>query len=159
MQLEARVDIGITRPQQEVFEAIIDPEKMSRYFISKASARPEPGKTVTWTWADVGAEAPVRVLEVERDRRFAFIWGNSGQESRVTIEIDEDSPGVTAVTVTEGAWESDDAGIIRYGNQINGWTHFLMCLKASVEYGIDLRKDSVTRRHKVAIAAGPAAKH
>jgi hypothetical protein len=51
------------------------------------------------------------------------------------------------------------AGIASYGRQIQGWTRFLCCLKASIEYGIDLRKGSITPHHKELIATGPAAKN
>jgi len=40
MQLEAKIDIAIARPAKDVFEAIVDPTKKSRYFISRASGRP-----------------------------------------------------------------------------------------------------------------------
>jgi uncharacterized protein YndB with AHSA1/START domain len=158
MQLEAKVDIGIARMSREVFDAIVDPDKMSRYFISRSSGRPEPGKTLTWYFDDVSAEVEVKVVEVVQDQRLAFTWGASGQEKRVTIDVAADSLGATAVNVTEGTWESDEEGIRAYGEQIQGWTSFLCCLKASVEHSVNLRKDSITRRHKELIAAGPAAK-
>lgn len=100
----------------------------------------------------------MKVLEVGQDRRFVVDWGPDRQEKRVTIELEPDGPGAAAVTVTEGSWEADEAGIQTYGGQIYGWASFLFCLKASVEYGIDLRKGSITRRKKELIAAGPAAR-
>ena len=156
MQLEAKVDIAIARSPEEVFEAIVDPTKMSRYFISRASGRPIPGETVTWYWDDVGAQSRVRIMEVVPQRRLAFMWGPSGQETRVTIDVAPDRPGFSAVTVTEGTWQSDDAGITRFGEQLEGWTSFLFCLKGSVEHAINLREGSITRRHMQQIAAHSA---
>jgi uncharacterized protein YndB with AHSA1/START domain len=156
MQLEAKVDIAIARPPDEVFEAIVDPTKMSRYFISRASGRPEPGETITWYWDDVGARARVRILELVPDRRLVFIWGPTGQETRVTLEVAPDRPGCSAVTATEGTWLSDDAGVATFGGQIEGWTSVLFCLKASVEHGINLRTGGITRRKMQMIAARPA---
>ena len=47
-QLEITTQIQILKPILEVFEGIVNPEKMSNYFISKSSGRMEEGKTVTW---------------------------------------------------------------------------------------------------------------
>ncbi len=38
---EIKTKIQIQKPAAEVFEAIVDPEKMSNYFISKGSGRME----------------------------------------------------------------------------------------------------------------------
>lgn len=42
--------------------------------------------------------------------------------------------------VREGAWEGDEAGIKRYGQQMQGWVNMLLCLKALLLFGIDLRR-------------------
>jgi len=100
----------------------------------------------------------VKILDVVPEHRLVFTWGVAEQETRVTIEMETDGPGTTAVTVTEGSWEPDEAGIKSYGGQIQGWTSVLFCLKASLEHDIDLRKGSITRRHRELISAGPASK-
>ena len=51
-KIRAKVQLGILKPVQEVFEAIVDPEKMSKYFISGSTGRMESGKTLKWTWPD-----------------------------------------------------------------------------------------------------------
>jgi uncharacterized protein YndB with AHSA1/START domain len=58
MKLQAEVEKKISKSVKEVFEAIVDPEKMSRYFITSGSSRLEEGKTI-WKWDDVGAELPI----------------------------------------------------------------------------------------------------
>jgi len=155
MQIE--VDIAIARSLHEVFEAIVDPQQMSRYFISRSSGRPEPGATLTWTWEDVGADGMIKVLDVQADRRFAFRWPAEGDGTEVSIELLDEGNGRTAVMVREGPFEVSEAGTQEYGAKTFGWAHFLMCLKAWVEYGIDLRKGSITRRHLQQIkGAAPA---
>jgi len=42
--LEIKAAIQILKPAHEVFEAIVDPSKMSNYFISKGSGRMEEEK-------------------------------------------------------------------------------------------------------------------
>jgi uncharacterized protein YndB with AHSA1/START domain len=154
MELKAEGEIRVARPIHEVFEAIVDPAKMAGYFISKGSARLEAGRTVIWTWGDVGAEAPVEVLEVVPDRRVSFRWGPKDNASRVDLELTSESPDATAVKVTEGSWPGDEAGIARLAGQTFGWAHFLLCLKASLEHGINLRAGSITRAHLEKIRQG-----
>ena len=153
MDLEVKAELRIARPAAEVLEAIVDPGKMSRYFISWGSGRLEPGKTVQWTWGDVGAEAPVQVLDVRPGERVSFTWGPAAQASRVEIVLVPESADATAVEVTEGSWPSDDAGIARLAGQTFGWAHFLLCLKAYLEHGINLREGSITRKHLEQIRA------
>jgi len=37
--------MGILKPAHEVFEAIVDPDKMNKYFITISTGRMESGKT------------------------------------------------------------------------------------------------------------------
>jgi uncharacterized protein YndB with AHSA1/START domain len=153
MELEARAEIRIARPAAEVFQAIVDPEKMSGYFISSGSGRLEAGATVQWTWGDVGAHAAVQVLTVDEGRAVSFTWGPAEQASRVDLVLVPESAEATAVEVTEGRWASDDAGIARLASQTFGWAHFLLCMKAYLEHGIHLRQGSITRKHLEQIRA------
>jgi uncharacterized protein YndB with AHSA1/START domain len=157
MNLEVKCDIRIEKPAAEVFEAIVDPDKMSNYFISSGSGRMETGRTLTWTWAEVGASATVEVEQVEADRRIVFVWGAAGEETRVQIDLSQESDGARAVMVREGSWDSDEAGIASLASQTEGWARFLSNLKAYLEHGINLFTGSVTRKHKELIAQGSGA--
>jgi hypothetical protein len=46
----------------------------------------------------------------------------------------------TLVTVTEKSMENNEAGIKWLKGNSGGWANFLACLKAYLEYGINLRK-------------------
>ena len=140
MALEVTVRIKIAATRDRVFDAWVDPEQMCGYFISRASDRMEPGKTVTWSWEDVDAACEVEVLAVESPRSLSFRWAANGRSSRVDVTF-EDADGDTQVVVQEGSWDADDAGIARFGEQTQGWMHMLTCLKAYLEYGgINLRE-------------------
>ncbi len=43
-QLQIKTSLKIQKPVHEVFEAIVDPSKMSNYFISKSTGRMEAEK-------------------------------------------------------------------------------------------------------------------
>jgi uncharacterized protein YndB with AHSA1/START domain len=46
----------------------------------------------------------------------------------------------TLVTITEKSRKPDEAGIKWLKGNTEGWANFLACLKAYLEYGINLRK-------------------
>jgi hypothetical protein len=46
----------------------------------------------------------------------------------------------TLVSVTEKGMENNEAGIKWLIGNTEGWANFLACLKAYLEYGINLRK-------------------
>jgi uncharacterized protein YndB with AHSA1/START domain len=70
MKLQVEVEKKISKPIHEVFEAIVNPEKMSNYFISSASGQLEEGKTIIWRWDDVDAELPITVKKVDKNNFF-----------------------------------------------------------------------------------------
>jgi uncharacterized protein YndB with AHSA1/START domain len=141
MKLQAEVEKKISKPVKEVFEAIVDPEKMSHYFITSGSGRLEEGKTVIWKWDDVGAELPITVKKVdEKHYIISFLWSASGVETNVEIKLKPLDATTTLITVCEDGWESDEKGIKRYGQQIHGWVDMVTCMKAFLEYGINLRR-------------------
>ena len=63
--LKVETQLNIAKPMSEVFEAIVNPAQMARYFISSGSGRLDSGQAVTWSWSDVGAELTVTPREVE----------------------------------------------------------------------------------------------
>jgi uncharacterized protein YndB with AHSA1/START domain len=139
MMLRVKAGTTIARPRREVFEAIVNPARMSCYFTSAGSGRMEAGKTITWTFADVGAELAVRVGRVEQDRHIAFTWPASGVETSVAIELTAADDGATWVAVEEGEWADDPEGIARFGEQGQGWSDMLACLKAYLLFGVNPR--------------------
>ncbi len=54
--LEIKAAIQVLKPVNEVFEAIMDPAKMSNYFISKGSGRIEEDKVITWRFPEYDTE-------------------------------------------------------------------------------------------------------
>jgi uncharacterized protein YndB with AHSA1/START domain len=143
--LQATAELRIAKPPREVFAALRDPQRMSHYFISSGSAPMEAGRTIHWEFADAGARVDVEVQKLEPDQLLCFIWGAAGKESSVTIELRPDGAGATIVSVRESGWPADAKGIERCLEQSKGWVHVLCCMKAYLEYGINLRKGGVVK--------------
>lgn len=60
-RIKTKVQMGILKPAHEVFEAIVDPDKMNKYFITKSTGRMESGNTLTWSWEDFDVAHEVEV--------------------------------------------------------------------------------------------------
>src|SRR5690606_37812277 len=75
MELKFTVSGRIARPVAEVFEAVVEPAQLSRYFTTGgARGRLETGATVHWDFHDFPGAFPVEVIEVEKDRRIVLRW-------------------------------------------------------------------------------------
>lgn len=144
-KIKARVRMGILKSTSEIFEAIVKPDKMNKYFISTSTGRMESGKTLIWTWQDFDGELEIRVGKVEKDKVVSFEWGGSGETSVVVITLEQKSEKHTLVKITESDWPADYKGANQCMGQVEGWTNFLCCLKAYLEYGINLRAGAYIR--------------
>lgn len=138
--LEVKAAIQISKPAGEVYEAIVDPSEMSNYFISKGSGRMEDGKTLTWRFPEFDMDVPVRVGKTEKDKYISFFWDSDGLELLTEMTLTTRPGGSTLVSITEKSRENDEAGIKWLQGNTEGWANFLACLKAWLEYGINLRK-------------------
>lgn len=137
--LNVATQLEIAATKGEIFDAIVNPERMSCYFTTQGSGRLDGGQPVVWSWSDCGAELTVTPQEIETDRRVSFLWCASGVETSVVIEIEDGDAGGCVVKVSESDWPRDDEGIARSLQQMQGWMHMLCCMKAYLEHGINLR--------------------
>ena len=143
--IKAKVQMGILRSVSEVFEAIVNPDMMNKYFISTSTGRMESGKILVWTWEDFEGEHTVKVGKIEKDKVVSFEWSGSCVNCIVVITLEPKGNDRTIVKITESDWPADYKGANRCMGQVEGWTHFLCCLKAYFEYGVDLRIGGVIK--------------
>ena len=137
--LEIKVAIQILEPMRTVFEAIVDPDNMTNYFISESSGRMVEGKELMWKFPEFEEEFPIRVGKIEQDRYVSYHWDTDSRELLVEMTLTPADGDATVVTVTEKSMENDEAGIKWLMGNTGGWANFLACLKAYLEYGINLR--------------------
>ncbi|MFC8190537.1 SRPBCC family protein [Cellulomonas sp. NPDC057328] len=137
----------IARPCAEVYEAVVDPAQLSRYFTTGgARGRLEPGADVTWDFADFPGAFPVTVVEADPPRRLVIEWdgqataGDRGTtRTELTFEPVDDGAR-TLVTITESSWRpTPDGARAAFGN-CEGWTGMLAALKVWLEHGVNLRE-------------------
>lgn len=153
MDLKFQVAGRIAKPVEQVFEAVVNPDQLSRYFTTGgAKGRLETGATVTWDFHDFPGAFPVKVIEVVSNERIVFEWEanegppapgdpvvGTGYNTRVTMSFAGLDDGRTLVTIAEQGWRETEKGLRgSYGN-CEGWTGMLCALKLWLEHGINLR--------------------
>lgn len=141
-KLEINLGMQISKPISDVFEAIVNPEKMCNYFISESTGRMEEGKSLIWKFPEFDIEIPVKVVNIEQDKRIAFYWANSGNDLLVEMNLSKIGDDFTLVKISEKSMENNEAGLKWLSGNSFGWSNFLACLKAYLEFGINLRKGS-----------------
>ncbi|MGE5406568.1 MAG: SRPBCC domain-containing protein, partial [Methanosarcina sp.] len=109
--LEIKTAIQVSKSAGEVFEAIVDPARMSNYFISKGSARMEEGRPIMWRFPEFDMEFPIRVGKIEEGKYISYFWEVEGRELLVEITLTSKENGSTLVTITEKSMKNDEAGI------------------------------------------------
>lgn len=148
-RLEFSVFGFVSRPSTEVYEAVVDPESLSRYFTTGgAEGRLEPGNAVSWNFSDFPRRFRVTPVEAQPGRRVVIEWGaaestaaDGSASTRVTVAFEPvDDDARTKVTIAEDGWRvSHEGAAAAFGNSM-GWTGFLAALKALMEHGIHLRE-------------------
>lgn len=140
--LEINVAMQISKPINEVFEAIVNPEKMCNYFISQSTGRMEEGKNLIWKFPEFDFECPVSVVKIEPSSLISYYWKNSGQNLLVEMKLSTVGDNFTLVKISEKSMQNNEAGLKWLSGNSFGWSNFLACLKGYLEYGINLRKGS-----------------
>lgn len=141
-ELSIHTDLQIRKPAAAVFEAIVDPAQMSNYFISASTGRMEAGRELRWSFPEFEGDFPVQVRQVEADRYISFNWETDGHDLLVEITLTPRGEEATLVGITEKSMPLGEAGLRWLQQNTAGWANFLACLKAWLEYGINLRKGS-----------------
>ena len=146
-ELTFTVSGRVAKPCAEVYEAVADPEQLSRYFTTGgARGRLAPGTEVTWDFHDFPGAFPVQVLKAEPPRTIVVQWDGEATTDETgttttTFEFEPiDNDTRTLVTITESSWRPTEAGAKNAFGNCEGWTGMLAALKAWVEHEINLRE-------------------
>ncbi len=148
MDLKFRVAGRIAKPVSQVFEAVVNPDQLSRYFTTGgAKGRLETGATVTWDFHDFPGAFPVHVVEVVKDKKIVFRWaGNEGSpepvgyDTTVTMTFEPLEDNRTLVSISEEGWPTTTGGLKGSFGNCEGWTGALCAMKVWLEHGLNLRE-------------------
>jgi uncharacterized protein YndB with AHSA1/START domain len=144
MELKFTVSAKIQRPRSEVFDAVYNPKKLSKYFTTGSASAPlDAGTTVIWRFHDYPGDIPVHVKEVVTDELIVFGWeaGDRGYDTRVEMKFESLDDRSTLVTISESGWKENPKALKSSYDNCHGWTQMSCCLKVYLEHGINLREN------------------
>jgi uncharacterized protein YndB with AHSA1/START domain len=143
MELRFQVYGKIRKPVAEVFDAVVNPKKLSGYFTTGGSSGAlVPGSTVTWDFADFPGAFPVHVREIVPERLIVLQWQAADGEYDTTVRMEFEAldDRSTLIRISESGWKETQKGLdSSYGN-CSGWMQMLCCLKVYAEQGKNLRE-------------------
>lgn len=135
----AKAEMLIRKPISEVFEAFINPELTTKFWFTKSSGKLEAGKQIIWAWEMYNASAPVKVLEVELNKRILIEWPYNGVQTLVEWIFTPLGNDATYVSITNSGFQGDGDKVTEDAlGSSGGFTWVLAGLKAYLEHGIKL---------------------
>jgi uncharacterized protein YndB with AHSA1/START domain len=148
MEPRFQVQLKIRRPAAEVFDGVVNPSKLSGYFVQRASGPLVEGSTVKWTFAEVPGEHDIVVRRIVPNEKIVFEWAaadggsaaDGGYNTTVEMSFVPLDAGNTMVRIAESGWRETPAGVAASYDNCGGWMHMALCLKGYLEYGINLRE-------------------
>ena len=138
--LEIKCALQIQKPIHEVFDAIVNKDKMSQYFIAESTGNMDEGKELLWKFPEFDMEFPIKVGKIIKDNYISYYWEMDNVELLVEMNLTAKDDNSTLVSISEKSRNNDIAGLKWLSGNSFGWSNFLACLKAYLEYGINLRK-------------------
>lgn len=131
-EVRARVTMFIQASPEEVYGAFVDPERLSKFWLSKASAPLRLGKAVHWNFMVEGAEVDTIATTMEPGKKLAWDWAGQG---KVSIDF-EALDGGTAVTLINDGFPSEGSERVEAAlNATEGFAIVLADLKTLLESG------------------------
>ena len=137
MKLIARASIQIQKPVEVVFEGIVDPAQMTKYFISESTGHMDAGTELIWKFPEFPDKVSVKEIRTVTNQSVSYVWD---KETVVTILLKAQADNSTLVKVTEDGKDYNEENLNWVIRNTEGWANFLACMKAWLEYGIQLRK-------------------
>ncbi|MET0544907.1 MAG: SRPBCC domain-containing protein, partial [Caulobacterales bacterium] len=127
-ELAAKAEMLIHRPAQDVFDAFVQPDMLTKFWLSKASAALAPHETTHWEFMVKGASTDIRVECFDPPERLFFRFAD---DSKVELCFKERDDGSTHVTVKNFELRNAEAAV----DSTEGFTLVLSDLKTLLETG------------------------
>jgi uncharacterized protein YndB with AHSA1/START domain len=144
MVLKFTVQSKIKKPIDEVFDAVYNPKKLSKYFTTGgASGSLEGGNEVMWDFHDYPGSFPIYVIRSIKNQKIEFEWASAVEANRLKVEITFESIGEdsTLIKISESGWvNNDQASLDESYSNCQGWTQMICSLKTYLEYDKNLRE-------------------
>src|SRR5687768_18357338 len=87
MNLKFQVQLKIQKPVAEVFDGVVNPKKLSGYFVQKASGPIAEGAIVKWKFPEFAEEFDVVVRQVVQNERIVLEWEAQERGYNTRVEM------------------------------------------------------------------------
>lgn len=124
----ARAEMLIRRPAAEVFDAFVQPEKITKFWLEGTTGPLAEGARLKWQFLVPGVSETVAVTAFEIPRRIAFDWSDG---ISVDIRFEAHGDGAARVTVESSGFTSGDETV----GATEGFSIVLCDLKTLLESG------------------------
>ncbi len=124
----------IRKPVPLVFAAFTQPKELEKFWLSKASAPLEEGKTVLWHFKVRGVKDSVKVLVLEPNQRIRVRWSNGSTTEWTFTALGRNQ---TLLRVEQAGFSgSGDKAIAEAMETTQGYALVVSDLKVLLEKGI-----------------------
>ena len=133
----ARIEQLIRSSSHSVFTAFTKPKQLKKFWLAKASAPLERGKTVRWDFKVRGAKDRVRVLALEANKRIRLQWSDGAITEWTFVALARKK---TLVCVEQSGFKGPNEEIAAAAvDTAQGFAFVLSDLKVLLEHGIRSR--------------------
>jgi uncharacterized protein YndB with AHSA1/START domain len=133
MNPTAKTSMIIRRPVNEVFDSFVDPEKITKFWLSKTTGPLGPGKSVTWHFMVEGAVTKMDVLKFELNKQIDFKW-EDGSVSELRFDKIDDNKSIIDIKTYGFAGTPEEMMEAAIDNT-SGFTIVICDLKTYLEEG------------------------
>jgi uncharacterized protein YndB with AHSA1/START domain len=122
-----RVDLAvdIDADPEEVFDALMRPEKLDVWMAAKSEVEPRVGGRYRFGWP---GEGPIRILDLVPGEKLSYSWAHAGDPETVVTWTLEGSGGKTRLELVHSGFGDRDTEDFR-----TGWLKHILWMKGLVE--------------------------
>jgi uncharacterized protein YndB with AHSA1/START domain len=131
--LVAKAKMLIRSPAAAVFNAFVQPDLITKFWLEKTTGPLRAGATVEWEFLVPGATERVSVTALDEPRHLAFTWLNG--HLNVEIRLRELPGDLTVVSVEARGFEQGADAVAQVVNATEGFGIVLCDLKTWLESG------------------------
>jgi uncharacterized protein YndB with AHSA1/START domain len=124
----AKASMLIRRPVAEVFDAFVNPDTITKFWLESTTGPLAEGAQVGWHFMVPGATETVTVTAFEDQRRIAFDWSDGNS---VDMGFEAHGNDTTCLAVEVTGFENENAVV----NATEGFSIVLCDLKTLLESG------------------------
>jgi uncharacterized protein YndB with AHSA1/START domain len=131
-KVRARVTMFIQAPPEKVYAAFVEPEQLTKFWLSKASGPLRMGAAVHWNFMVEGAEIDTTATAMEKGRKLAWDWSD---QCKVSIDFEALDGGTAVTLVNDNFPQKGDELVDAALNATEGFALVLADLKTLLESG------------------------